>query len=55
MRFMRGLIGLAAVLLLVTVQQFTAQTAAKKQAAPAQKAAPAASVEHGKYLVTLGG
>ena len=55
MRFMRVLIGLAAVLVLVTVQQFTAQTAAKKEAAPAQKAAPAGDVEKGKYLVTLGG
>ena len=57
MRFMRGLMGLAPVVVLVAVQQFAAQAPAKKEAAPAQKAAaPAQSpVERGKYLVTLGG
>src|SRR5258705_1245437 len=60
MRFIRGLVGLTPVLLFVAVQQFTAQTAAKKGTAPAQKAAPAQTpaqtpVQRGKYLVTLGG
>jgi mono/diheme cytochrome c family protein len=56
MRFIRGLVGLAPVLMFVAVQQFTAQTAAKKGTAPAQKAAPAQTpVQRGKYLVTLGG
>ena len=56
MRFMRGLVGVAPVLALLAVQQFMSQTPAKKESAPAQKAAPAQSaVERGKYLVTLGG
>ena len=56
MRFMRGLVGVAPVLVLLAVQQFMSQTPAKKESAPAQKAAPAQSaVERGKYLVTLGG
>ena len=57
MRLMRGFVGLAPVLVLVAVcQQSLSQTPAKKQSAPAQKAAPAQSaVDRGKYLVMLGG
>ena len=44
MRLMRGFVGLAPVLVLVAVcQQSLSQTPAKKQSAPAQKAAPAQS------------
>ncbi len=56
MRFMRGLLGLAPVLVLVLLcQQSLAQTSTQKKgtAAPAVRASSA--VERGKYLVTFGG
>ena len=57
MRFMRGFLALAPVLVLVVLcQQSLSQTAAKKgAAAPAQKSSGQSQVERGKYLVTFGG
>ena len=53
MRFMRGLVRLAPVLVLVAlVQQSMSQTPTKKAAPAAPAQTP---VERGKYLVTLGG
>ena len=54
MRFMRGLVRLAPVLVLVAlVQQSMSQTPTAKKAAPAASAQT--PVERGKYLVTLAG
>jgi hypothetical protein len=56
MRFTRGLLGLGAVFVLLAVyQQSAAQTPAKKQSAPAQKAPAQSPVERGKYFVTIMG
>ena len=60
MRFMRGLVGLAPVLIVVVCQQSASQTKTPAQkapaaTAPAQRAAAQSPVERGKYLVTMAG
>lgn len=56
MRFMRGLLGLAPVLVLVVLcQQSLSQTSTQKKGTAAPAASQSSAVERGKYLVTFGG
>ena len=60
MRFIRGLVGLAPMLIVAVCQQSASQTKTPAQkapaaTAPAQRAAAQSPVERGKYLVTMAG